>query len=559
MSDVRIGIFVCHCGKNIAGVINVPEVTEYAKTLPDVVYAEHNLYTCSTEGISSIRQKISEHKLNRVVVASCTPRTHETLFRNACEAAGLNKYLFEFVNIRDQCSWVHMQEPEKATEKARDLIRMGVAKARLLEPLEEVEIRVTPSCLVIGGGVAGMSAALNLANQGFEVYLVERDKELGGLLLNLNRLFTVDIKAEEVIVPLTERAKNHQKIKTCASTEVKGVAGFIGNFDVTLDQKGEERKIKVGTIIVATGAEVLKPLGQYGYGDKSNVLTQLELEERLNKGMGDEQNIVMINCVGARIPERPYCGRICCMVAIKNAVLIKENDPRAKVWVLHRDLMTYGTEFEKYYQKAMERGVRFIRYSLDKLPEIVGNNKVKAVKVYHQLMGKEIVLPCDMLVLTTPLIPHEDNQDISRMLRVSLSEHGFFLEAHLKLQPVEFATDGIYICGCARWPTDVPEAISQACAASAKAMIPMRRGYVRPEAITASVDEDKCSGCGTCVLLCPYNAIELQSKDGKKLAHITAAQCKGCGTCGAACPSGAISMNHFRDEEILAQIEALVI
>jgi heterodisulfide reductase subunit A len=557
LSHPRIGVFICHCGINIGAYVNVPDVVEYAKRLPDVVHAERNLFTCSEEGISAIKKGIKEHNLNRVLVASCTPRTHEPLFRAACEEAGLNKYLFEFVNIRDQCSWVHMREPEKATEKAKDLIRMGVAKARLLQPLEEIEMKVAPAALVIGGGVVGMEAALNLANQGFDVHLVEKESELGGLLRSINKLFPVNKEAVKLIKPLVEQVKNHPKIKTHLSSKVKQVTGFIGNFNVTLDGKSKQDQFTVGTIVVAVGAEPLKPTGQYGYGKLPNVITQLELEGRMKKGEALGDNIVMINCVGARVPERTYCSRICCMTAIKNAFLIKEANPKAKVWILHRDLMTYGVDFETYYRKAMELGVRFIRYSLERPPEVVGNEKVEKIKVYHELRRREIELPCDTLVLTTPLVPAEDNQDISKMLKVSLDEFGFLLEAHLKLRPVEFAMDGIYVCGSARWPTDVTEGISQAYAAASKAAGPLRMGFVKAEAINAFVNEDECSGCGVCEVLCPFQAIELQPRDDKRVSHINEAVCKGCGTCGAACPSGAISMHHFTDEQILAQVEAL--
>ena len=557
MEEPRIGVFVCHCGINIGAYVNVPEVVEYVKQLPNVVHAERNLFTCSEEGISAIKKGIRECDLNRVIVASCTPRTHEPLFRAACEEAGLNKYLFEFVNIRDQCSWVHMREPEKATEKAKDLIRMGVAKARLLEPLEEIEIKVAPSALVIGGGVVGMEAALNLAKQDFEVHLVEKEPELGGTLRGINKLFQTNQEARILVKQLVEQVKNHPRINTHLSSKLKEVTGFIGNFDVNLGKKGEENKFNVGTIIVAIGAEELKPTGQYGYGKMANALTQLELEEYMKKGEPLGQNVVMINCVGARVPERTYCSRICCMTAIKNASLIKEANPEAKVWILHRDLMTSGVDSESHYRRAMELGVRFVRYSLEKPPEVIGDGKAERVKVYHELWKREIELPCDMLVLTTPLVPSEDNKTISKMLKVSLDEFGFLLEAHLKLRPVEFAMDGIYICGSARWPTDVTEGVSQAYAAASKAAGPLRMGYVKAEAINASVDEDACSGCGICELLCPFQAIELQPRDDKRVSHVNEALCKGCGTCGAACPSGAITMHHFTDEQILAQVEAL--
>lgn len=561
MPELRIGVFVCHCGINIGAYVDVPQVVDYARGLPFVVHAEHNLFTCSEEGISAIKRAIGEHSLNRVIVSSCSPRTHEPLFRAACEEAGLNKYLFEFVNIRDQCSWVHMREHDKATEKAKDLIRMGVAKASLLEPLEEIEIEVTPACVVIGGGVVGMHAALNLADQGFEVHLLEKEQELGGTLRKLDRLFTGHEEAAKVVAELAQRVEGHDRITTYLGTTVQDVAGFIGNFDVSLNGTGSESRVKAGTIIVATGADVLEPTGQYGYGEFSNVVTQLELEQRMKAGSIDAQNVVMINCVGARVPERTYCGRICCMTAIKNARLIKEANPKARVWILHRDIMASGVDYEDYYRQSMEKGVRYIRYDLDRPPEVVSgkDGRAQSVNVWHQLMGKQLQLPADLVVLTTPLVPRPDNERISRILKAPLSEQGFFLEAHLKLMPVEFATDGVYLCGAARWPTDTAEAIAQAQAAAAKAAIPMRRGYVKPEAIFAVVNENICSGCGLCESICPFSAIQLQtrSRDGKQVSHVSEAVCKGCGTCGAACPSGAITMNHFRDAELMAQIEAL--
>lgn len=558
MGEARVGVFICHCGINIGAYVNVPQLVEYVKGLPNVVHAERNLFTCSEEGVSSIKRAISEHKLNRVVVASCTPTTHERLFRAVCEEAGLNKYLFEFVNIREQCSWVHMRQPEEATEKAKDLIRMGIAKASLLEPLEEVEIQVTPSALVIGGGVVGMNAALNLADQGFEIQLVEKEKQLGGNLLDVHRLFTTNEDAGALVDSFVQKVKSHSQIKTHLSTKVRSVSGFVGNFDITLDQAGSESQVKVGTIVVAIGAEELKPAGQYGYGQFPNVITQLELEQRMKRGEFDGQSVLMINCVGARVPEQTYCSGFCCMTAVKNATLIKQSNPEAKVWVLHRDLMAYGVEFENYYRKSMESGVRFVRYDLEKPPEVIGSDKAEKVKVWHHLMGREVELPVDTVVLTTPLVPRADNEEISEMLRVPLSEQGFFLEAHLKLRPIEFATDGIYICGSARWPTDIADGISQAYAAASKAAVPMGKGFAKIEAITASVNENVCSGCGTCASICPYNAMQIKTEGGKRVANAIIAQCKGCGTCSAACPSGAISVNQFRDEQITAQIVALL-
>lgn len=558
----RIGVFVCHCGTNIGGIVNVPEVVEYARGLPYVVHAEANLYTCSEEGISAIQKAIKEYDLNRVVVASCTPRTHQPLFRNACADAGLNPYLFEFVNIREHCSWVHMRNHEEATEKAKELVKMGVAKARWLEPQEEFEAEVYPTAMVIGGGVAGMSATLNLANQGFEVHLLEKEPKLGGRLPKLNRIFPINKDPGELVDSLIKAVEEHPKIKLHMPAVVKAASGYIGNFDVTVDENGQETSFKVGVIIVATGAQVLEP-GLYGYGKLDNVLTQLELEQQLKDGeLRKFQNVVMINCVGARIPDRPYCSRVCCMTAIKNAALMKEINPEATVYVLHRDLMTYGVEFEEYYRAAKEAGVRFIRYTLDKPPKVVGRKKVKAVKVYDELMGMELELPCELLVLATPLIPNDDNEELSKMLKVPIGDGGFFLEAHVKLRPVEFATDGIYVAGTCRWPADIRESIAQGYAAASEAAIPLRQGMVKVEAITATVDPKICKGCGACVLVCPFDAIELKESqmkglEGKLVSEVNTALCKGCGLCTAACPNKAIQQRGFTDIQLLSMVNAL--
>jgi heterodisulfide reductase subunit A len=562
MAAPHIGVFICHCGTNIGGIVNVPEVVEYAKRLPYVVHAEANLYTCSVEGISSIKHAVKEHNLNRVVVASCTPRTHQPLFRNACADAGLNPYLFEFVNIREHCSWIHMQNRREATEKAKELVKMGVAKARWLDAQEEFESDVYPAAMVIGGGVAGMSAALNLANQGFEVHLVEKQPELGGRLLKLNRIFTINKDPSELVESIVKAVEGHSKIKLHMPAVVKAVSGYIGNFDVSIDEDGQETSFKVGVIIVATGAQVLEP-ELYGYGKLDNVLTQLGLEQRLKDGeLGKFQNVVMINCVGARIPERLYCSRLCCMTAIKNAALMKEINPEAKVYVLHRDLMTYGVEFEEYYRKAKEAGVRFIRYTLSNPPKVVGRKRVKAVKVYDELMDMEVELPCDLLVLATPLIPNDDNEELSKMLKVPIGDGGFFLEAHVKLRPVEFAMDGIYVAGSCRWPADIRESTAQGYAAASEAAIPLRRGLVKVEAITATVDPKICKGCGTCVLVCPFDAIELKESkirglEGKIVSEVNAALCKGCGLCAAACPNRAIQQRGFTDMQLLSMVNAL--
>jgi heterodisulfide reductase subunit A len=557
MPKTRVGVFVCHCGNNIGGVVRVPEVVEYARTLPNVTYAEDNLYTCSEEGLSSIKNQIAEQELNRVVVASCTPRTHEPLFQEACEEAGLNKYLFEFVNIREHCSWVHMHDPAMATEKAKELIRMGVAKACYLEPQEEFESDVFPAALVIGGGVAGVTAALGLANQGIQVHLVEREGELGGLLRGVRTLFPTEQDTSEVVAPLVAEAAGHPQIALHLNSEVESLAGFVGDFDVAIRRDGEVDELKVGTVIVATGAEELKPVGLYRYSELPNVVTQLEFEERFKAGADVPDSVVMINCAGARIPERTYCGRFCCTTAIKNAIWLKERRPDTRVYVLFRDVMAYGVDIEKFYRRAMELGVRFVRYDIDNPPVVVGEGRAEAVKVQHQLMGKEVLLPADLVVLTTPLVAPEDNEKLSKMLKVPLGGEGFFLEAHLKLRPIEFATDGVYVCGSARYPSNIPESVSQAYAAAAKAAIPIREGLVRVAAITAVCDERSCSACGNCVEVCPFSAIELREGRFGRTAYVNQAQCKGCGNCVAACPSGAMQQKGFNDRQLMCMISAL--
>ncbi|MCX6013615.1 MAG: CoB--CoM heterodisulfide reductase iron-sulfur subunit A family protein [Chloroflexi bacterium] len=560
MTETRVGVFVCHCGSNIGGVIDVPAVVAYAKTLPGVAHAEENLYTCSEGSLTSIQKKIKEHNLNRVVVAACTPRTHEPLFKNTCEEAGLNRYLFEFVNIREHCSWIHMNEHDAATEKAKELIRLGVAKVKWLEPQTEFEGKVIPISMVLGGGIAGMTAALNLANQGFEVHLVEKEAELGGLLKGVNRLFPTNQEADKLIEPIIQNVKSHKNIKLHMPATVKDVKGYIGAFTITVDQNGKLSEFNTGTIIVATGAQELKPEGFYNYGKMQNVLTQLELEGKLKKGtkwVEDMKGISIINCVGCRIAERTYCSRFCCVTAIKNAWLLKQANPAAKVFVLHRDMMAYG-EFEEYYRKAMEAGVIFLRYNTDNPPEIVGDKKPEKIRIHDELTGKKIEVPCNMVVLTTPLISNLDNEVVSKLLKVPLGDGRFFLEAHLKLRPVEFATDGIYIAGSARWPADIRESVSQGYAAASKAGIPMINGSVKVEAITSYVNSDVCVGCGTCILACPYSAIELRDYNGVNKAYVREAMCKGCGTCVAACPNGAVQQKGCTNQQILSMINSLV-
>jgi heterodisulfide reductase subunit A len=556
--ELRIGVFICHCGINIGGVVDVPAVVEYASTLENVLHTEPNLYTCSSEGLESIKSAIKEHELNRVVVASCTPRTHEPLFRATCEEAGLNPYLFEFVNIRDQCSWVHMHEPELATEKAKDLVRMGVAKAARLEPLEELTSDVIPSAVVIGAGISGMTAALSIAKNGFYVHLIEKGSEMGGLLRRLYKLYPTDELAKEFLEQRIKAIEEHERIELHLSSSIKDVEGYVGKFKVILDENGVEKSIDTGVIIVATGAKELEPEGLYEY-DREKVITQLQLEEKLRRddlSLNGIENVVMIQCAGARGEVVEYCSKICCMNAIKNAKLIKEANPDINVLIAHNELQAYGEEYELYYRDAKRAGVRFLRFPLEKRPEVRKRDGKLAVDVFHERLQMDIPLEADLVVLSAPLVQNPDAEKLSKMLKVPLGQDRFFFEAHVKLRPVDFATDGIFLCGTAQGPKDIEESISQGYAAASRATIPLAKGYVRSEAIISSVDEDKCVGCGICESLCSYGAIEvLETEEGRR-AKVTGVKCKGCGTCGSSCIKRAIKMQHFTDDQLIAQERA---
>jgi len=566
----KIGVFICHCGINIGGYIDVPKVVKYAKKLPGVSHAEGNLYTCSSDGIEKIKEAIEEHHLNRVIVASCTPRTHEALFRETCQEAGLNKYLFEMANIREHCSWVHMREPKEATEKAKGIVRMAVAKARYLRPQEESEVQVTPASLVIGAGISGMHAALSLAYQGFKTYLIDKEPVIGGMLNDLYRLYPTGEEASEFVESVVRAVKVHKNIEVYPSTEVEDVKGYIGNFEVTAVQGGKEKvTFKVGTIIVATGAEEFKPESMYGYGHHKNVITQLELEGLLKEGVPPElKKMVMIQCVGAMEEKggREYCSKVCCAVALKNALLIKEANPGTEVYILYRQLQAYGKEHEDYYKRAQEQNVKFINYLPDRGPTVeVGTDDRITVKVFDTFIGQEISVDSDLVVLSTPLVQHESGKALGPTLKVPLGTDDFFLEAHVKLKPVDFATDGVFVCGTAHSPKAVAESIIQAHAAASSAAIPMAKGQVHSEAITAKVDEEFCRGCGRCREVCEYSAITLEEKLLKVepfirapmlIAKVNEVVCKGCGACASTCPTGAITMKHFTDQQILAQIKA---
>ncbi|MBN1755433.1 FAD-dependent oxidoreductase [bacterium] len=571
----RIGVFVCRCGINIGGIVDVPAVVEYARELKNVVLVEENMFTCAQDTIERIKEVIEEYDLNRVVVASCSPRTHESLFQETLREAGLNPYLFEMANIRDQCSWVHMNEPEKATAKAKKLVRMAVGKVRLLEALPKIKLPVTQKALVIGGGLAGMTSALSIAEQGYPVFLIEKSPQLGG---HLNHLYhTIDGEdIQDFKNHIIEKLQNHPRIKIFKNGRIEKIDGYIGNYRTLIktdnNENGEE--LEHGVVVIATGAEAEKPT-QYLYGQDPRVIDQLELEKRIFE---TEQNLsikgkkprmellrmntlVMIQCVGSRDKEHPYCSRICCQQAVKNAIRLKGMNPEMDIYILYRDMRTYGFT-EQYYQEARDKGVIFIRYDEDKKPQAFitesGNNgnthKVLNIKVLDRLLDYELVINPDLLVLAPPIVPRSDASEVSQMLKVPLNEDNFFLEAHVKLRPVDFATEGVFVAGLAHTPKSMEETISQSKAAAARACTIISRDVFEAEAIISEVNESICAGCGVCEGLCPYGAPLIQEKEGKRVCVVNEALCKGCGVCVSACPSGAMQQKGFRTDQIFAMI-----
>jgi heterodisulfide reductase subunit A-like polyferredoxin len=553
----HIGVFVCHCGRNIGGVVDVPAVVEVAKALPDVVYAEENLYTCSTDTQAKIRQTIEEHDLNRVVVASCTPRTHEPLFRDTLQEAGLNPYLFEMANIRDQCSWVHMREPEAATVKAKDLVRMAVAKARLLEPLKKGRIAVNPNALVIGGGMSGMTAALNLADQGFRVHLVEKAEELGGAFRKV-RFLLDGASPAEWLEETIERTLGHPRIEVHLGSRLKSVAGSVGDFTSVIAKNGDETTVEHGAVILAVGAEEATPT-EYLYGSDPRVMTQREFEEKLAAGEDVGERVVMIQCVGSREEGRAYCSRICCTQAMKNALHFKKKKEEGEVFILYRDVRTYGLK-ERFYTQARERGVRFIHYEPEAKPEVSVEDGKLRVAVNDPVLRRRVVTDADAVVLAPAIVPAQDAEELAKMLKVPLNADGFFLEAHMKLRPIDFATEGIYLCGMAHSPKLVNESVVQAMGAAARAATLLAKDELELEAAISEVIDANCDGCAYCIDPCPFDALTLieyvRGDQIKKTVQTNPALCKGCGVCMATCPKQGIFVRHFKPEQINAMVDA---
>ncbi|MGW8317677.1 MAG: FAD-dependent oxidoreductase [Candidatus Promineifilaceae bacterium] len=561
--EPRIGVFACHCGSNIAGFLDVPSVASYARTLPHVVHAEDKLYACSQDSIKQISQRIQEFELNRVVVASCSPLTHEPLFRDSLQAAGLNPYLFEMANIRNQCSWVHSDDWDMATNKAKDLVRMAVARAALLEPQYAVDVPVEHAALVVGGGVAGMSAALSLADQGFPVHLVEREGQLGG---NLRHVFTSSngLDPQATLAQLIERVQANEAISLYLQSEVVGTRGFAGNFSSVI-QAGDGSRMAIGhgaTILATGGREYEGP--EYGYGSDQRIITQQQFEALLAGRGGPNielpDSVVMIQCVG---PAEQFCSRICCTVALKNALALKANHPSAQVVVLYKDIRTYGFK-ERLYRQAREQGVLFVRYDDDHRPEVgVGENGRLSIRAWDPILGQDMQVAPDLVVLSMPVVPQDDAARLAALFKVPLDGDGFFLEAHVKLRPVDFSTGGVFMAGMAHYPKLVDESIIQAQAAAARAARVLGRERLTAGGRVAVVDEALCTGCLTCVRICPFGVPVIRPDvygigNVMGAAHIEAAVCQGCGLCVAECPARAIQLMHYTDAQMRAKVKTLV-
>ncbi|HLF01065.1 MAG TPA: FAD-dependent oxidoreductase, partial [Anaerolineales bacterium] len=567
----RIGVFVCHCGSNIGGFLDVPAVTDYARTLPHVVHAEHLLYTCSQDSIAKITERTKELGLNRVVVASCTPRTHEALFQDSIRAAGLNPYLFEMANIRNQCSWVHSTDWNAATAKAKDLVRMSVVRVAALEPLYTIPMSIERSALVIGGGPAGMTTALALAEQGFPVHLVERESQLGGNLRNVfylhrasDRLSVVSYQSNDpqaFLRKMVSRVQTNPLITLHLNTELTETTGFVGNFTSHLSDGAE---IRHGVTIVATGGKEYRG-EEYGRGQDPRILTQQEFEAMLadlQPACVRPQSVVMIQCVG---PAEKYCGRICCATALKNALQLRRLNPAAEVVVLYRDLRAYGFR-ERLYTEARRAGVRFIRYDFDRKPVVeVPNSNIQSpiiVRVWEPILGRDVELAPDLLVLSMPMTPADGARELGSKLKVPVDVDGWFLEAHVKLRPVDFASEGIFMAGAAHYPKFLDEALVQAQAAASRAATILARESLTAGGAVAHVTPEKCTGCLTCVRICPYHVPQI-SADFSGVggivgaAYIEPAICQGCGICASECPAKAISLMHYRDAQVMAKVETL--
>ncbi|MBN2076975.1 MAG: CoB--CoM heterodisulfide reductase iron-sulfur subunit A family protein [Dehalococcoidales bacterium] len=557
--EPKIGVFVCHCGANIGRVVNVPSVVEYARSLLGVVYAQEQLFSCATNCTQEITDIIREKGLNRVVVAACSPRTLEPLFRDTLREAGINPYYFEFANIREHCSWVHSREKEEATSKAKDIVRMSVARACYLEPLKEYDLPVTKTALVIGGGLAGMTCALSIAEQGYEVHLVERESELGG---TARRIYTTleGLDVQDFLSEFVKKIYTNPLIHVYSNAKIRKTTGYVGNF-VTMVNSGKGiSEIKHGATVIATGADVYTPT-EHLYGENEKVLTHLELEEKIaakDESLVYANSLVMIQCVGCRNKDRNYCSRVCCSESIKNALRLKEINPDIDINILYRDMRTYGLK-EDYYREAAEKEIRFIRYEPENPPKVENVSEdgrdILRVTLPDPVLNKMIALDADYLTLAAAVIPSAGTEELAELFRLTLNPDGFFKEAHVKLKPVEFATEGIYLCGMAQYPKHITETLSQAYGAAGRVLTLLSKDTVTASGSVCEVVESKCIGCGACSSACTYDAIEMrETKQGLK-ASVNPVLCKGDGLCNAKCPTGAISLKHYTNVEFMSQID----
>ncbi len=553
----RIGVFVCNCGINIGGIADVPAVREYARTLPHVIHVEDNLFTCSQDTQENIKKVIEEKGINRVVVASCSPRTHEPLFQETIREVGLNKYLFEMANIRDQNTWVHINQPEKATAKAKDLVRMAVAKAAYVEPLSQVMLDVTPAVLVVGGGVAGMEAALGVANQGYQAYLVERSNQLGGVAHQLYSTWQGE-KVAPYLNDLIGKVQHNDKIRIFLETQVTHTTGTIGSFISTLigNTDGKNTIVKHGAAILATGGKEYKPI-EYLYGKHPGVLTHLDSDHELTAGsdlLTHAKLAVFIQCVGSRTKERPYCSRVCCTHSLESALTLKKMNPDMKIFILYRDIRSYGFR-EDLYKEAREKGVKFIRYDLENLPKLEADSANSlSVTVTDPILQRSLEMNPDLVVLATAILPNE-NKKLFEVFKVPTNAEGFLVEAHAKLRPVDFGSEGLFLAGLAHYPKSLDESIAQARAAVSRTMNIVSKEGILVGGVIASVTPERCAVCLTCVRACPYGIPRIDSEKGH--AVIEPAECHGCGICVSECPGKAITLKHFTDEQINAKTDAL--
>ena len=552
--DPRIGVFVCNCGSNIGGIADVPDIAEYARTLPGVAYVEENQFTCSQDTQEKMAQTIRDQNLNRVVVAACTPRTHEPLFQETIRGSGLNSYLFEMANIRNQCTWVHSQDHQRATSKAKDMVRMAVAKAYRLEPIPDISVDIVKSALVVGGGLAGITTALSLADQGFPVTLVEKEQELGGAARDIAHTWR-GADVSRALSAYKERIADNPQIEVLTGSEIQSAGGYVGNFQTTISTPEGNRDIEHGVTILATGGKATDTQ-EYLYGQSDRVSKWHELESK-QEAIQAASCVAFIQCVGSRDENRPYCSHICCSTSLTQAIAIKEADPAKQVVVLYRDIRTPGQK-ELLYKKARQLGVIFIRFDLEHKPSVQETDQGLEIEVFDPVLQQNIIVQADLLNLATAIEPHP-TRDLASVFKLPVNDEQFFMEAHAKLRPVEFASDGIFVCGLAHYPKAIEESIAQAQAASSRAMTILAQNQVQISPLISQIDQSKCIGCGLCVELCPFGAIQAEEiEEGVTRAVNIPASCKGCGMCAASCPQHAIDMLHFRDAQIEACIEAAV-